>query len=285
MKQFFIIISFIGIAFLNPVNAQDAPVDRCRFRFDTLIDILLNRDSSCYDAPNINSGGTIGGQPSPSGPVPTADPSGGPTYDPTSLFNNADLTYPEEINSVARRCAVNKTYYQSAATVTQVPWEILAGIHYREGGCSNNNSSVGGRQIGAVEPDVRSCGPSTQPGQPIPVPGGCGFRNLYDSLIYTGNHLKAKNGDEPPATFQALVTALSKYNGGGNSNCRGGTPYTHCPAQFQGEDDVYPMNRFDERHTPMYLRYCADYTLCDPPRIYTGLGALTVASAINKLSL
>ncbi|MFA9289049.1 MAG: CHAP domain-containing protein [Weeksellaceae bacterium] len=75
-----LMVFFVAYFTATPKNtfAQDTQVNRCRFRFDTLIDILLNRDSECYDAPNINSGGTIGGQPAgspaPSGPAPTANP-------------------------------------------------------------------------------------------------------------------------------------------------------------------------------------------------------------------
>jgi hypothetical protein len=87
---------------------------------------------------------------------------------------------------------------------------------------------------------------------------------MLDSGIYGGNLLKGKVG-ENLNTFEDLVKALSRYNGGGNSNCGKGVPYNGCPRLFEGEDDPYALNFFDAKHKPMYVIYCADYTKCNPP--------------------
>lgn len=277
--SFVILVYFLLFYIVSPVTAQVSNDPQCKL-IDKVMAIIQNQDTPCYNAPETpQSDSPIPG--TSESPLPTLDPSALPQYDPTSLFNNETITYPEDVTSVATTCLINREYYNAASVVTQVPWEVLAGIHYREGSCNPQNSSVGGRRIGSVEPDVRSCTPNNVPGQPIPIGNGCGFSSLYSSLIYTGNHLKAKIG-KVPSNFPELTQALSRYNGGGNSNCRGNTPYQYCPALFPGEDDAYVMNRFDDKHTPMYLRYCADHTLCNPPREFSGLGALTVASALNK---
>ncbi|HRN70307.1 MAG TPA: hypothetical protein PLS49_03910, partial [Candidatus Woesebacteria bacterium] len=97
-------------------------------------------------------------------------------------------------------------------------------------------------------------------------------------------HLKGKIS-KIPETHQDLAKALSRYNGGGNSNCRGGTYYTHCPPAFEGQDDTYVFNKNpDGMHETMYLRFCADRVKCNPPRVYAPPGVITAAGAIDALS-
>ena len=193
-------------------------------------------------------------------------------------------------NSIAT-CLTNRSTYDTASTQTGMPWEILAAIHYIEGGCGANKSLVSGRTIGVNEPDLATSGGCTGtivgPGVPIPLPGGgCGFSSLLDTAIYAALHLKGKVGGKNPSNFQELAMAFSRYNGGwyegqGNSNC-GKTPYVSCPRLFFGEDNAYVMNMFDERHETMYLVYCADNTLCSPPRLFSRPGTATVIRLLTN---
>ncbi len=166
--------------------------------------------------------------------------------------------------------SANRAVYERVAAATGVPWQVFAGIHYREGNADPQHSIVSGRIIGANEPDVTE-GPGCSVSAPIGAEDGqpevsgsqCVFSSLADSGIYAGNLLKRKvPGDIN--NFESLVEALSNYNGGGNSNCDK-TPYKGCPRHFYGEDDTYVMNLFDNRHVPMYVVYCGDGTKCNPP--------------------
>ncbi len=175
----------------------------------------------------------------------------------------------------------NKTVYEAVSRATGVPWQVFAGIHYREGGADPQKSIVSGRTIGANEPDVVAgpgCSSSTPRGvdDGLPEPSGqfCVFSSLTDSGIYGGILLKQKV-DGNLNMFEDLAKALSYYNGGGNANC-GTTPYGGCPKHFIGEDDTYVMNIFDDRHSTMYIVYCADYTKCNPPVIDGRPGTATV---------
>lgn len=192
----------------------------------------------------------------------------------------------QSFKSSVSTCLGNKSVYEQAAAKTGMQWQVLGAIHYLEGGCNPTHSLVSGRLIGENEPDIvrgGGCSSGTSgPGIPKPLAGGgCGFDTLLDSAIYAGNHLKGKIG-HVPANFEDIVTAFSRYNGGGNSNC-GKTPYTHCPPDFRGEDDPYPLSYFDTKHDPMYLVYCADLTKCDPPRAFQRPGAVTVIRLIESL--
>lgn len=192
--------------------------------------------------------------------------------------------FKENIVSAVYANPSNIEIYQQAQEITGVPWEVLAGIHFIEGSSDPNKSLVSGRPIGAVEPDVptRSCQNSSgELGASIQIGGGCGFRSLLDTAVYAGNHLKGQIAGQLPENFQQAVTALSRYNGGGNSNC-GKTPYIGCPKEFEGEDDIYPMSKFSKKHEVMYLVYCADLTRCNPPQQFNRYGVMTVVRALKE---
>lgn len=209
----------------------------------------------------------------------------------TSPTSSRAIALKSQIDSLLQRNPGNLAVYQEAEKATGVPWQVLGGIHYVEGGMNQNSSLVSGRPIGANEPDIVSGGGcsagSNAPGSPKPVAGGCGFSTLLDSAIYAGNHLKQKVGGNI-GTFEDAVTALSRYNGGGNRNCSQSsdavnprTPWQGCPRQFVGEDDPYVLNNFDTRHENMYLVYCGDLLMCTPPKLFGDrLGTMTVAQIV-----
>lgn len=142
--------------------------------------------------------------------------------------------------------------YAQAEQVTGVPCEILAGVHFEEG---DNSPSA-----------------SLQNGGPL-------SGSLLASAIQAGNEIKAKVGGRI-STWDQAITALSRYNGGGNSNCGRGVPYTGpCPPP-EGVDDLYPMAWIDPRHLVMYLIYCSDFTQCSPYPKVERPGVLTVATEL-----
>lgn len=153
--------------------------------------------------------------------------------------------------------------YAAAEKETGVPCEILAGIHFVEADNNPDGSLVSGRKLGTAEPDA----------------GGKVFRTLLETAKYAGDHLKGKVGGNLKDA-QTAITALSRYNGGGNSNCQLGYPYAipykGCPRAFEGEDDPYPTSFIDGKHDSMYLLYCADRTAC-VPQVFERPGSFTVA--------
>lgn len=219
--------------------------------------------------------------------VGNPDPNETPPKCPTSGGLPEDIEGIENIKkSISEKILLNPStanVYKSASQMTGVPWEVLAGIHYREGNANPNFSLVSGRKIGSNEPDVSGCSKNQILGKPKPLSsGGCGFMSLLDSAIYAANHLKAKIA-KTPETYQEIVTALSRYNGGGNSNCNK-TPYTSCPASFKGEDDTYVLNLYDKRHVEMFIVYCEDHVRCNPPKKDQRPGVLTVTKWLSELA-
>ena len=211
-----------------------------------------------------------------------------PAPDATGILNNNGITYSSSITSAAQNCVRNISIYKQIQTMSGVPWQILAGIHYREGGCNPNQSPVGGRVIGQPEPDVKSCS-SQNAGLGVPKAlkgGGCGFDNLLDATMYAAKHLEGKIS-KIPQTHAELEKALSDFNGGGNRNCRESVnvPYKGCPEPNYGDSVTYVNSKNpDGIHDTMYLIYCTDHIKCNPPRVFTGIGAIPIAGAIGQIA-
>ena len=158
--------------------------------------------------------------------------------------------------------------YAEVERQTGVPCEVLAGIHYVEANNRSTGSLISGRAIGSPEPDQ----------------GGKIYSSLLETAVDAAKILKGKASlpKEEYAEFtsiEQLISAMSKYNGGGNRNCRDdygySIPYTGCPKAFDGEDDPHAVNWLDSRHGEMYLLYCADYTAC-APAVFKRPGSFTV---------
>lgn len=181
-------------------------------------------------------------------------------------------------------CIQNRSTYETAANLTGVQWQLIAAIHFREGGCDPNNSVASGRPIGSVEPDRQGdCSTGDPNSLVIPVGDGCGFGNITDSAIWAARHLIGKIG-KVPSSFQELVEATAAYNGWGNVNCNGSmsmTGYEYCPPAFPGDDHSYAMNLFDNKHNKMYVRYATDEVLSVNASVDTRPGVMTAMQLIS----
>lgn len=129
----------------------------------------------------------------------------------------------------------NMDIYRRAAAETNVPWEALAAIHYREASLNPGRSLGSGERLGAPSPDQDR------------VLGG----NLYETAVWAGKHLQGKVGGrltQDMTDGELLKDALFGYNGRASSYARQATsmgfdkPYEGSP---------YVMNNFDARHKNM----------------------------------
>jgi len=212
---FFLVMMFMLISWFSSISPQD-PTRRDN--------VLVGSESSL-------SGECRGLLSSFGGKRPS------PTSEATAYFSNfisAKLT--DEVMSA----------YGFAEEQTGVPCEILAGIHFMEGGNNPNQSLQDGRPID----------PATLP----------------EDAKRWAEHYKEKLGGRAPTTYERAITGLSRYNGGGNSNCwavsQGLSNYSKCPPAYEGEDDSYATNWMDSAHDNMAIIYPIDFTtsdtFCDP---------------------
>jgi hypothetical protein len=104
--------------------------------------------------------------------------------------------------------------YKAAEFATGVPCEVLAGIHFIE---ANNN-----------------------PDKDLQSGAYLNGKSLLDSAIQAGEELKSKAMGNINS-IDTLIAALSRYNGGGNSNCQS-------------------SNNCARNHGNVY---CSDFNLCD----------------------
>ncbi len=200
--------------------------------------------------------------------IPT-DPSGVDTIKETILshFRN----YPDLI-----------TQYKDASSTTGIPWQVFAGMHWREGDALPNYSLTSGRPIGDFEPDRNAAGDCTGPIGAVDGKAdiNCTYANAVDDIMFAADHLIGKIG-KVPSSYEEIVQAFSRYNGTGNENC-GRSPYPHCPPVFESEDSAYTLNFFDEKHGTMYAIYCSDGTQCAYGTRDQRPGALTVTKWVAE---
>jgi hypothetical protein len=143
--------------------------------------------------------------------------------------------------------------YSQVSESSGVPCEILAAHHFEE---ASQFFTEGG------DPTKHS----VANGQPLNDIG----QTLIESAILAATEVSNRSYYEK--NTEGLFAAMTRFNGGGNANCQLGlgssVPYGGCPRLFEGEDDPYVTNMLDAKHSGMYLVYCDDFTLCNPPSPY-----------------
>lgn len=199
------------------------------------------------------------------------------------VYGTDSYIYSPQYKANMAVCEQNIDAYKLAEEEQGVPWQVLAGIHFREGSCNPNQSMASGETLGTVSPDYTSgCNGSETRWNVTPVGGGCAFTTLADSAVYAAHHLRSKIAGKNPHTVQELVKALSYYNGGGNRNC-GYTNFQLCPRACIGCDDPYVMSKFSSEYTDMRILYIYD-GVRDPNGVLDQRpGTFTASLIMNQL--
>lgn len=251
----------------------------------------------------VCTGNTSGQNPSPSLPVfptgqyPSTPPGSGELYDMNELLNPSSK--PSDVAlSAARDCMPLRGAYESASQALSWPanlWPIIAGIDFREDSCRPTASCIDGKTIvGNAVPSlgINCSANETNPGSPVKIGGGCGFKDKTHALRWCVNHLIGKGyliGKDAGTNMEELGVQVAGYNGvPGNTNCRTGVPYSYCPAPFKYADNLYAWNKYFSPKFPnyenMWLIWCGDGAMCSFPRdTFGGPGVFAVAQAISWL--
>ena len=203
---------------------------------------------------------------------------------PNPIPPSAGAISPDSFSTLDSGQVVPSAVY--GAEKSGVACELLVGIHYIEATWDDTGSFIDGGAISRYYPVETAAMCTNYNGTWGGESLGCKIDTLQDVAYYAGNIIKDKMayhlgyGWRPPATFQEMVGAVSKYNGGGNHNCNNFVSVAYsgpCPAPFYGDDDAYAMTHFDGPHQTMYIFYCFDGVRCDPPYANTRDGAATAA--------
>lgn len=179
----------------------------------------------------------------------------------TSIITNSAMFEGGELNPKLEEV------YAKVSEETGVPCEVLAGHHFEEA-----------TTCFTAHGNPEAC--SVANGNTVNEQGG-----LEATALSAAKGLLR----HPISNTEKLITAISNFNGGGNSNCQlnfpgGNIPYNNCPRQFQGEDDPYAMHMVDGAHSNMYQLYCGDSLPCIPPVKYDAMrpGVFPVALAVHE---
>ncbi|HQL11331.1 MAG TPA: hypothetical protein PLR62_02980, partial [Candidatus Woesebacteria bacterium] len=137
--------------------------------------------------------------------------------------------------------------YGQVEADTGIPCEIIAGVHWMEGGMDPNQSLHDGGPLRGT---------------------------LLEDATTAMEQLKGKMGmegvapDQVQLDYDTLLYGLSSYNGWGNANCASNylgeerpTRWRlagYCPASAPGDDHIYPVNWIDDKHQEMDLIFCMD---------------------------
>ena len=137
--------------------------------------------------------------------------------------------------------------YGQVEADTGIPCEIIAGIHWIEGGMNPNQSLHDGGSLRGT---------------------------LLEDATAAMELLKGKMGiagqapDQVQLNYEELLYGLASYNGWGNANCTSNylgeerptrwREAGYCPVTTEGEDHIYSVNWIDERHQEMDLIFCMD---------------------------
>lgn len=121
----------------------------------------------------------------------------------------------EYIANQIKKAEVNKDVYLEIERQTGVPWQIMAAIHFREGGNDPNKSMMAGEAIGSVNPDQKR------------VVG----KTLLENGIHAATHLKNMARDvygievKPGMPTDELAKAILAYHRGRMYKRAGQDPY------------------------------------------------------------
>jgi len=191
----------------------------------------------CYGETNEGTGGLC--DPSKFEKLIADSPWQEPLPQATEVVLNSEMFVDGKLNPKLEEA------YAAASDATGVPCEVLAGLHFEE--ASAYFTDLGGPEKRSVENG-----------------GELGGESLSDSATGAAHSILR----HPPSNTSSLITSISNFNGGGNSNCQQGYPYPipygGCPRSFIGDDDPYATNLLDSRHTNMWLLYHGDFAATEP---------------------
>ncbi|NCP67608.1 hypothetical protein GW756_05045 [bacterium] len=144
----------------------------------------------------------------------------------TEILNSGEVeVVPEkrdQVNAAVEVCMANRSRYERVAAITGVPWELIAGIHYRE---SSNNFSTylhNGQPLGQTT---------------TIVPRGILFHNWEDAAI---DALQGGYGNPSADDLNSQANFAERFNGMGYRNRGLSSPYVWAGhPQYENQGGMY----------------------------------------------
>lgn len=178
---------------------------------------------------------------------------------PSELAADCDRTTGKIDSSTMRLIRQNQSEYEKAAEKTNINWEMIAAVHFREGGNSRQHAGPSGEPPGAVNPDSHQV--ECQTFEECMVAMGKHLKSLAD-MAYGVKVTKSTSCED-------LKKAFLAYNRG--------IMYKRCG--YSPERSPYVMNNFNSQFFHMtFPPGTNNGQLCEtvPGMLDTRNGALTV---------
>lgn len=173
----------------------------------------------------------------------------------------------------------NRKIYESASAKTGVPWQMLAGVHYRETTLGRTNPENGDGLYQILNSDYEQ--------------GPVSDEEFLEQTIRAAQILQAKTAsnverNRKPLTADTTNTDLIKdtlfgYNGRSSLYAQEAAKYGFDPATEPYEGSPYVMNRFDAQRKSMGI-IRVDYGPIDHNNPDTKFGAFTIYSRLSGLT-
>lgn len=161
---------------------------------------------------------------------------------------NPNNTLPTDIQTKIKQL---QPTYEAAAKQVDIPWQILAGIHYREAGLRTDADLQAGNPFGG--PYNQSSTSYAKYGYP---------KNLEESLVIAGKVLQddaqqsglfKKKLSATAVDTEAIKDALFTYNGRASVYAQQAATLGFDPVKQPYEGSPYVMSKFDAKHTDMKI--------------------------------
>src|SRR5215213_2312725 len=164
---------------------------------------------------------------------------------PLSAGSCDNVTAPLS-NFITSNVATNRDFYQQASLQTGVPWEMLAGIHYRETNFSHTNPGNG-------QGIFQFAGGEGGPYPPGPVSDGEFQRQLnfmaakiQNDYVFRGNLTYSHRPLHPDEQEMFRIQdTLYSYNGRSSQYAQQAANYGYDPTTQPYQGSPYVMNMFD----------------------------------------
>ncbi len=162
-------------------------------------------------------------------------------------LGTVDASLPKDFIDAVNK---NKSIYESAARKTNLPWEVLAGIHYRESNMNTSKDLQAGNPIG---------GPYKQASTSY---ARYGYPSTFEeSVIIAGKELQSKavagifgkNINAAAIDSELIKDALFGYNGRAGVYVDQAASLGFDPVKQPYEGSPYVMSRYDAAHTDMKI--------------------------------
>lgn len=154
----------------------------------------------------------------------------------TVICPDGTLSVVAQSPDLISKLNANIDLYKQAAAETNVPWEVLAALHYREANFNSGHSALSGEPIGSYNSD-----------------NGMTTSSFYDSLVKAGNHFRSKievginEGTLPANTVLSQDTVDQEVLGKGFLWYNAGN---HGPFgdNYLTKEHSYVMNNFSQEY-------------------------------------